>query len=400
MKRSYLNLLKYFVIKEPKTPFQLIHFVTSRCNAKCKHCFFWSKLNAQDELSLEEIDTLSKTLSDLIILNISGGEPFIRQDFAEIIKIYYRNTSVKTVAIPTNGLLTEKIKKDCLDILENCPGLELNVVLSLDGPEETHDEIRQVKNCFKLAIKTFYELKEIQKNHPLLQLSIISTLTSMNQEKLGELHDYVNTQLKPDVFGLNLIRGEARKMDLFGVDLNHYQKFFSLQSQSRKKGVKSYFRDYLNKLRTGMIINTVENKKFILPCKAGTLMAVMYENGDIYPCELLNRQLIGNIKDYDYDFKKLWSSDKAKNTYKIINNTKCYCTHECFLRFNLLYNPKFVAKHFFKNLFGRSEITNSLSLKSEGYGKDSCESMINIGRIRGVRCKQESGEQKGKQEDK
>ena len=186
-------------------------------------------------------------------------------------------------------------------------------------------------------------------------------------------------------------------MDLFGVDLNHYQKFFSLQSQSRKKGVKSYVRDYLNKLRTGTIINTVENKKFILPCRAGTLMAVMYENGDIYPCELLNRQLIGNIRDYDYDFKKLWSSDKAKNTYKLINNTKCYCTHECFLRFNLLYNPKFVAKHFFKNLFGRSEITNSLSLTSEGCGKDSCESMINIGKIRGVRCKQDPKEEKGEQ---
>ena len=62
MRRSYLNLLKYYFIKNPKTPIQLIHFVTSKCNAKCKHCFFWSKLNSKDELSLEEIDKFCNAL--------------------------------------------------------------------------------------------------------------------------------------------------------------------------------------------------------------------------------------------------------------------------------------------------------------------------------------------------
>ncbi len=387
MKRTYLKLLKYFFIREPKTPFQLIHFVTSKCNARCGHCFFWSKLNTQGELSLEEIDKFTKTLPDLVILNISGGEPFLRPDFAEVIKTYYRNTPVKEVAIPTNGTLTEKIERDCRNILESCPGMDLNVVLSLDGPAEIHDEIRQLKDCFQNALKTFSRLRELKKEYPQLQVSIVSTLTSVNQDCLEDFHRFVKEEIRPDVFGLNLIRGEAKKMELFGVDLENYKKFFSRQSKSQKKGVKSFLRDYMNKLRTGLIIKTVEEKRCFLPCRAGTLMGVIYEKGDVFPCELLNNHSLGNIRDYGYDFSRLWKSQIAKNSAKWIKDSKCYCTHECFQRFNLLYNPLFVAKNLAKSWVGKSELIKSLepAPRAEKNG----ENLIQIGKMRGVRFKHE-----------
>lgn len=384
MGRSHLNLLKYLVIRKPKTPIQLIHFVTSRCNARCKHCFFWSKLNSQEELTLEEIDKITKNLPDLIILNISGGEPFIRKDFADIIKTYYRNTPVKEVAIPTNGTFTNKIVNDCEDILKNCPNLNLNIVVSLDGPEEIHNEIRQVKDCFNMAMRTFNELKQLQKKYSNLQLSVISTLTSVNQDGLEGFHSYVKNEMRPDVFGLNLIRGEAKKMELFGVNLNKYRMFFRLQSKSSKKGIKLIIRDYMNKLRMGLILETTEKNRFILPCRAGTLMGVMYENGDVYPCELLNRYNVGNIRNFDYDFRKLWHSDKNNSACKFIDKSKCYCTHECFQRFNILYSPIFVLKHFLSSIFGKSDIINALNRDTETNVR---ENMIHIGEKCGVRHK-------------
>ncbi len=386
MRRSYLKFLKYFIVKEPKTPIQLIHFVTSRCNAKCGHCFYWSQLNTKGELSLEEIGKLTKSLPDLVILNISGGEPFIRQDFAEVIKIYYRNTPVKEVTIPTNATFTEKMKKDCIDILEHCPGMDLNIVVSLDGIEKIHDEIRQVKDCFKTAQKSFVMLKELQQQYPHLQVSIVSTLTALNQDTVEEFHRQITAEWKPDVLGMNLIRGEAKKMDLFGVNLNAYKKFFALQSKSSKRGIKNLVRDYMNKLRTGMIIRTVEDKKMYVPCKAGTLMGVMYEKGDVYPCELLNAQKLGNVRDFDYDFTRLWTSAATKKSAKWIKDTKCYCTHECFQRFNIIYNPAFVGKHFVKSLAGKSEIINSLKLGQEK--KNDGQELIRLGKIRGTRKEQ------------
>ncbi len=387
MRRMYLKLLKYFVVREPQSPLQLIHFITSRCNAKCGHCFYWSQLNTKGELALEEIDKITRHLPDLVILNFSGGEPFIRQDFAEVIKTYYRNTSVKEVTIPTNATFTEKMRKDCTEVLEYCKGMVLNIVVSLDGLEKIHDEIRQVKDCYKTARKSFMMLKELQQQYPHLQVSIVSTLTSLNQDTIGEFHREISEEWRPDIFGLNLIRGEAKKMDLFGVDLENYKKFFALQSQSRKRGIKSRVRDYMNKLRTGMIIRTVEDKKMYVPCQAGTLMGVMYEKGDVYPCELLNGQKLGNVRDFDYDFTRLWTSATTKKSAHWIKDTKCYCTHECFQRFNIIYNPAFMATHALKSVVGKSEVINSL--KSNNHEKNYREDLIKIGQIRGMRVKPE-----------
>ena len=143
----------------------------------------------------------------------------------------------------------------------------------------------------------------------------------------------------------------------------------------------------MNKLRTGMIIRTVEDKKMYVPCKAGTLMRVMYEKGDVYPCELLNKQKIGNVRDFNYNFTQLWTSAATQKSAKWIKDTKCYCTHEFFQRFNILYNPAFMAKHAIKAMVGKSEIINSLQLNDQE--KNYSADLIKIGQIRGIREKPE-----------
>ena len=76
----------------------------------------------------------------------------------------------------------------------------------------------------------------------------------------------------------------------------------------------------------------------------GELMASMWENewlDIVYPCEILDdSHKIGNIRDFDLDFKKLWLSQKAKKEVNFIRKTKCFCTHECFNSVNILFNPK------------------------------------------------------------
>jgi MoaA/NifB/PqqE/SkfB family radical SAM enzyme len=389
MKRSYLKLIKYFGIRHPKTPIQLIHFVTSKCNAKCGHCFYWKNLNTQGELSLEEIEKLSKKLPDLVILNISGGEPFLRPDFAEVIKTYYRNTPVKEVSVPTNGTFTKKILRDCTNILDNCPGMDLNIVFSLDGPEDIHDEIRKVKDCYKKAETSLKELKQLQSKYKHLQVSVVACLTSLNQNRLEEFHETVKKDMDPDVFSMNLIRGEAKKMDLFGVDIDNYKKWFTLENESKKKGIKPIIRDFMNKIRTEVIIRNVEKKEYVLPCRAGTLMGVMYEKGDIYPCELLNDKPLGNIKDFDYDFQKLWHSAENKACNTFIKESKCYCTHECFLRFNILYNPKFMIKSMVRNFFGLVDIKPKNQGPQMPASSNDGSTLIKIGEIRGVRNKED-----------
>jgi molybdenum cofactor biosynthesis enzyme MoaA len=112
------------------SPVQLIHFVTSKCNFACKHCFYWQELNQKkNELTLEEIKKMSPSIGPIFFLLIGGGEPFIRQDLPEIIKTYYENNGIQNLSIPTNGSLIKKTVGDCEKILAECPGLKFSLSL-------------------------------------------------------------------------------------------------------------------------------------------------------------------------------------------------------------------------------------------------------------------------------
>ena len=94
-----------------------------------------------------------------------------------------------------------------------------------------------------------------------------------------------------------------------------------------------------------LVYKTYESNKYITPCYAGNLSGVMYPEGDVYPCEILDEShKIGNIRDFHLDFKKLWLSNKAKKEVEFIRKTKCFCTHECFNIVNILFNPKYYPK--------------------------------------------------------
>src|SRR5512135_1713176 len=69
----------------------IIFFVTSACNLRCSHCFYWQNLNRQEDLRLEEIEKISLNLPSFSRLLISGGEPFLRKELPDIIRLFYKN---------------------------------------------------------------------------------------------------------------------------------------------------------------------------------------------------------------------------------------------------------------------------------------------------------------------
>ena len=76
--------------------------------------------------------------------------------------------------------------------------------------------------------------------------------------------------------------------------------------------------------------------KYISPCHAGSLFGIITASGLIYPCEILNDKLIGNLRDHNMNFMKIWHSSKGKQTKDFILKTNCNCTYECALTYNIL----------------------------------------------------------------
>ena len=333
------KLVKLSVFKRYTSPWQLIHFITSRCNAKCSHCFYWENLNQNNnELTLEEIDKITKTLPDLYYLTISGGEPFLRQDLAAVIKTYYKNTPLRQVVIPTNGILKQKILKDCQDVMESCLGLKLNVGVSLDGLKDEHNRIRGV-DCFDKAIDTFFALKGMFRNNKNFKTTVIATITASNQYNFDDFYNYVENVLKPDSFAINLIRGTPKDVTLSEINSRMYEKYLNLKMKRRNKTL----RDYIDIRRSKIILQTFNENKQVIPCVAGKIDAVLYEDGRMTPCEMLNYS-IGNIRDYDYDFRAVWKSEILDHYRQKIKCEKCFCTHECFMRTAIVFSPKEAVK--------------------------------------------------------
>ena len=352
----YRHLFKA-LLKYKQLPSYFIFYPTSRCNLKCSHCFYHDSLNKKfNELSLDEIDKITKTMDPILSLILTGGEPYLRHDLDKIVKIFYENTRVPIITIPSNGWYLSKMDKQITNMMEWCPYLTLNQQISIDGIGADHDLIRMDKqvvgsdNSFERAIKTIHHLKKLQETYNRINIGIIITFTSQNQKKFKEIIKEIHSLVKPDNISINLVRGDPKQKVNLNLDLELYRDAVKYRDNLYyEKKMSGHARFKGNKLATAgrIMLNELTNKtfeenKYSTPCYAGNLSGVMYPEGDVYPCEILDdSHKIGNIRDFDLNFKKLWFSKKAKEEVKFISKTKCFCTHECFNAVNILFNPKF-----------------------------------------------------------
>ena len=88
--------------KRSQVPQYLIHFVTSKCNARCPHCFIFNEGDTRfsgSELTISEIEKFTLSLRGGIYnVNLTGGETFLRKDILEICELYLRNAKTKIVS--------------------------------------------------------------------------------------------------------------------------------------------------------------------------------------------------------------------------------------------------------------------------------------------------------------
>ena len=362
-KKSYIKPVQYYshlykaLIKYKQLPPYFIYYPTSRCNLKCSHCFYHDSLNKKhNELTVDEIDKITKTMDPILHLILTGGEPYLRNDLDQIVRIFYENTKVPIISIPSNGWYLEKMDKQIRNMMDWCPSLTLNQQISIDGIGEDHDAIRMDKqvrngpNSFEKAIISIKHLKKLQKIYERINVGIIITFTNQNQSNFISVLKEIYSLVEPDNISINLVRGDPKEKVNLDLDLKLYREavkyrdslFYEKKMSGHKKFVGNKFATAARIMLNKLVNKTFEENKYSTPCYAGNLSGVMYSEGDTYPCEILDSShKIGNIRDFDLDFKKLWLSKKAKEEINFIKKTKCFCTHECFNIVNILFNPKF-----------------------------------------------------------
>jgi len=344
---NHLTLTQSALFPSRYPPY-LIFFVTSRCNMKCKHCFYWQELSSdRNELSLDEIERISKSLPELFFLRITGGEPFLRTDLYQIIKLFYENSAIRRIGISTNGFEVNKIIEITDQIVGGLKNLSFELGISIDDLYEKHDKIRACRGAFNNAMKTYEGLAKIREKNKNFNLGFLITMMKDNQDYLEEIFEYLKGK-QPDTIGLNMIRGTPKCIDEMITDVAKYKHFADLLNRYNMRTV----RPFIEKMRftkseksQDIIIKTLQNNRIQIPCLAGEKIAVLYPNGNVSACELLD-STIGNIRDYNCNFQQLWKAKRRKEITVRIKKEKCFCTHECFITASLIFRIKALLQMF------------------------------------------------------
>ncbi len=339
-KHARLGLLNLGVTGLPSPPFVIL-FINSLCNMRCEHCFYWQQLNQPDDLSVEEIVRLSEELGPVETLNLSGGEPFLRKEFAAICRQFIVRNGVKEIYVPTNAYFPDRTIAAIRAVLEE-PSLRLfGVELSLDGMPRFHDEFRKTPNSFRNAMRTYEALAEQQRADPRVQIHAISTATETNMAEIRALTTYLFDRC-PQMTHHNLaiIRGDRKNPTLRGPALEEYRALYRYISRLWAAREEARRGSIVEPMLQWVKLKSAEEARQVVPCRAGILSVVVHANGDVGVCE--QRPPIGNLRRQS--FRELWTAAGTQAIRRSIAAGECYCTNEIFMWPSIVFQPLHLAK--------------------------------------------------------
>ncbi|MBI2630277.1 glycosyltransferase [Candidatus Pacearchaeota archaeon] len=306
----------------------LTFFITTRCNSKCKHCFYWRELKKARDIPLEDIEKVISKFQNIYSVSLSGGEPFIRKDIEKIVRMIVRYTDAKVIDIPTNCLIdiSGKLEK----MLEENPETAFSIVCSLDGMREEHDFVRGVPGGFDKTVQMIHKLGEIKKRYPNFKaLTVNTVITNNNYEKIPELIGFVKT-LPVTNHAFDIIRGEHQHI-LGMPTIEQLKKLNKLRYKTAKyynKNKPFLERIFYNSKEKEIIniqLNALKNKKWPFECTAGKTDLVIESDGTARICELQPK--IGSLLNKTPE--ELLKSEEAKMIFERIKAHGCDCTHVC-----------------------------------------------------------------------
>lgn len=283
--------------------------VTYRCNARCSMCNRYKvPSKPEKEISIETIKKLPK----MYFTNITGGEPFVRIDLKDIVRELYKKSD--RIVISTNGFFTERI----IDLCEEFPNIGIRI--SIEGLEQTNNEIRGLEDGYQRGYDTLKELRKMG----IKDVGFGMTVQDKNASELVPLYkisnelgmEFATASLHNSFYFVettNIIRDRPMVAENFEKLVNEL-----LKSSSPKKWFRAYFNHGL--------INYIYGQKRLLPCDMSFDTFFIDPYGDVMPCNgTRNKEVMGNLNEQDWN--ELWNSDAAH----IIRKKVRACNRNCWM---------------------------------------------------------------------
>lgn len=323
-------------------PITLTFSVTNLCQSRCKTCNIWKiypekHQSFSDELKIDEIRKIFQSMGRIYFFNISGGEPFLRKDLPQIVEAAVDYLKPAIVHSPTNALAPDKVIAHTKTILEmlrdKAPDTAFTVKPSLDGIGELHDEIRGVKGNWEKLLETIERLCRLEKQYNNLHVEIGTVVSNFNKHCLDEIEEFVHS------LGIQSYRNEiAEQREEFlnigepitptGAEYTELMKEFAEKIRVNLKSKRPLARatESLRLVYYELACRIVTEQRQVIPCYAGITNVHLTPHGQLWPCCVLGyAKPMGDLRDSNYDFWRIWHGARAKEIRESIKNKECAC---------------------------------------------------------------------------
>lgn len=315
--------------------------VTYRCNAKCTMCNrYKAPSKPEEEISIETI----KKLPEMYFTNITGGEPFIRDDLKDIVRELLKKSD--RIVISTNGFFTYRIVELCKEFPQ------VGIRISIEGLEKTNNEIRGLDDGFNRGYTTLKKLVDMG----MKDVGFGMTVQDRNAADLVPLYnisdelgmEFATASLHNSFYFVesnNIIKDRLTVAQNFEDLVNRL-----LDSNSPKKWFRAYFNHGL--------INYIFSQKRLLPCDMSFDTFFIDPYGDVMPCNgTKEKQVMGNLNRQSWE--ELWNSEQAEKVRSFVRN----CDRNCWMigsvspaMHKYIYKPAaWVIKHKFLRFFKKKK---------------------------------------------
>jgi len=294
-------------------PTDLCIITTYRCPMRCKMCNIWENPTEADrEITPEEM----QRLPNVKFINLTGGEPFLRDDLDEIVNVCLKKSP--RVVISTSGWFEDKV----IALAKKFPNIGIRI--SIEGLSCKNDELRGRAGGFDKGLRTLLTLKDMG----LKDIGFGCTVSNENSADMLSLYRLSRS------LGLEFATAAFHNSYYFHKTDNlitnqeevcgNFQKLIAMQL--RENHPKSWFRAYFNR----GLIHYIQGKPRLLPCEAGLVNFFVEPYGDVYPCNGLEERFwkepMGNIRDTP-DFRQIWEGEQAQKVRDRVKN----CPKNCWM---------------------------------------------------------------------
>jgi MoaA/NifB/PqqE/SkfB family radical SAM enzyme len=303
-------------------PFKLTLIVTWTCDARCRMCNIW-KRPKDGVMTLEEVDRFFARNPWFSWVNVSGGEIFTRPDAKELLgTVVARSRDLFLMDFPTTGQQTDKIAGAVESLLATrLP--KLLVTVSLDGPPETHDDVRGRKGAFDNALATFAALRKLRSRRFGVYLGM--TLSSWNRGRIFETLEAVRAVVPdagPRDLHVNLAQESAHYYQNAGMGRSQTDVLADLAEFVEERGSSLHPVAWLERRYQQLVPGFATSGATPLPCKALASSVFVDAKWNVYPCSMYDAPL-GNLRDNGFDLDAVWNSPTTSKLQGEIAERRC-----------------------------------------------------------------------------